>query len=174
MTSGAQTSAAECGLKLKAVDADDLTVISACMQDALMPRADMDFLKDDQRFVMVGARYRWESDVAGMGDAPEKSRSGERILTSLMIESVQQAQCRDLPANKQTPMVLLAITQDGDDSVVLTFAHGAEIRLTVASLSVKLADLCRPWTTKRCPEHRVADAAAEADAQLRAPEMAQS
>lgn len=47
--------------KIRAQDADDLKVVSALLQDALVPVADATFLKPEKRFVMVANRFMWES-----------------------------------------------------------------------------------------------------------------
>ncbi|CAN0498940.1 unnamed protein product, partial [Discosporangium mesarthrocarpum] len=48
-------------LKLGAVDADDLQVISAHMQDALVRVGDMKFQRTARRFVMMANRFNWTS-----------------------------------------------------------------------------------------------------------------
>src|SRR6516225_2266353 len=47
-------------LKLRAEDADDLAVISACLQDALVAVRDLAFVPEDRTFLMVANRFRWE------------------------------------------------------------------------------------------------------------------
>src|SRR5260221_2692745 len=49
-------------LKLSALDADDLAVISAAVQDALVADADCAYLKDESRFVLLLNRFPWEAD----------------------------------------------------------------------------------------------------------------
>jgi hypothetical protein len=49
------------GLKLRAEDDEDLGVISACLQDALIPLSDMEFLAAEMRFAFVANRFRWEN-----------------------------------------------------------------------------------------------------------------
>ncbi len=61
-------------LKLRAVDANDLAVIGACLQDALVPVQDMCFLADEHRFVMVANRFCWEKLEGPDGGAP-----GQRV-----------------------------------------------------------------------------------------------
>ena len=48
------------GLRLKAVDGDDLSVIAACLQDALIPLSEMAYLADEQRFLAAFTRFRRE------------------------------------------------------------------------------------------------------------------
>ena len=47
-------------LKLRAHDAEDLAVVSALLQDAIVPAKEMTFLADERRFVMVANRFMWE------------------------------------------------------------------------------------------------------------------
>src|SRR5437763_17207664 len=54
-------------LKLRAEDADDLAVISACLQDALVPVADLAYVPEDGTFLLVANRFRWEN---GLRPAP--------------------------------------------------------------------------------------------------------
>jgi hypothetical protein len=54
-------------LKLRAHDAEDLVPLAACLQDALVPLADVIYLKAEKRFVMVANRFMWER---GAQEAP--------------------------------------------------------------------------------------------------------
>src|SRR4029450_10962026 len=47
-------------LKIIARDAEDLAVVSACLQDALIPLNEMRYLPQERRFIMVANRFRWE------------------------------------------------------------------------------------------------------------------
>ncbi|MGY9006559.1 MAG: DUF2948 family protein, partial [Alphaproteobacteria bacterium] len=47
-------------LKLRAIDSDDLDVLGAFLQDALVPVCDMQFIPDERRFVLVANRFCWE------------------------------------------------------------------------------------------------------------------
>jgi len=47
-------------LKLRARDLDDMAVIAAMLQDAVVRPAEMTYLARDKRFVMVFSRFRWE------------------------------------------------------------------------------------------------------------------
>jgi hypothetical protein len=46
-------------IRLRAEDDEDLKIVSACLQDAILPIGDMGFLPDEKRFVMVVNRFRW-------------------------------------------------------------------------------------------------------------------
>ena len=58
-------------LQLRAVDADDLSILGAYLQDALVPVSDMCFLSAENRFVLVANRSRWEKLEAPDGDASQ-------------------------------------------------------------------------------------------------------
>ena len=56
-------------LKLRARDRGDLEVISALLQDALVPLVDVSYLPREKRFVLVANRFRWPEAERGT-DAP--------------------------------------------------------------------------------------------------------
>ena len=51
-------------LRLTARDADDLNVISAQMQDAVLRFADLDFNAKKRRFTLVANRFAWDDAQA--------------------------------------------------------------------------------------------------------------
>src|SRR6185369_94212 len=50
-------------LKLTALDADDLEVISAAVQDSLVAVRDCAFFAGERRFVLLLNRFCWEADA---------------------------------------------------------------------------------------------------------------
>ena len=71
-------------LKLRAEDADDLAVLSACLQDALVPVRDLAYVPDQKIFVFVANRFRWES---GLRPAPGDG-DRQRILCAVTFSAV--------------------------------------------------------------------------------------
>ena len=59
-------------LKLRVHDTEDLRALATCLQDALVPVADLAYLKAEKRFVMVANRFKWE-DGAQTTPAPESA-----------------------------------------------------------------------------------------------------
>ena len=47
-------------LRLRAEDAEDLAVISACLQDALVSVRDLAYDRAARNFMLVANRFRWE------------------------------------------------------------------------------------------------------------------
>ena len=64
-------------LKIIARDAEDLAVVSACLQDALIPLNEMRYLPQERRFIMVANRFRWERAAKG---SQEPAPEGRRIV----------------------------------------------------------------------------------------------
>jgi hypothetical protein len=68
---GGHVAPADKPLKLRAYDREDFAVVSAVLQDALVPTIDMAWLPDEQRFACVANRFRWERR-APAGDLPDQ------------------------------------------------------------------------------------------------------
>ncbi len=75
------------GLRLAARDPDDLAVIAGCLQDAIVPVADIAFVPEEQRFVMVANRFRWEEAQEGRSRA-----TYERVNCGVSFEGVERVQ----------------------------------------------------------------------------------
>ncbi len=69
-------------LKLSAADAEDLQVIAAICQDALVPVGEMAFLQDEQRFVLALNRFRWDQAPEGEAQPNPRRRQGRALLGS--------------------------------------------------------------------------------------------
>ena len=140
-------------LRLMAGDAEDLGVISACLQDAVAKLEDFTFLPNQRRFVFVGNRFVWE--------AVAKGRAGPfaRVRTGVHFDDVQSAKFQNLRTDAKDAVVeLLAIRfEPGDDAaggIVLDFAGGGAVRLEVESINAFLSDVSEPWRTRAKPEHK--------------------
>lgn len=141
------------GLKLRAADAEDLAVISAILQDALVTVAEMAYLPEESRFVLVANRFRWEPG--------ETRKDFERTLSGLCIDGVTAVHRRGFnPREGDRILALLAIHPDSEDqpkSLILEFAGGSSIWLEVGRIMCHLDDLGEPWPTRWRPKHPVAE-----------------
>jgi hypothetical protein len=144
------------GLKLRAADAEDLAVLSAILQDSLVTIGEMTYLPDENRFVLVANRFKWEPQAAPL---PAK---GERVLTGLCIDGVKAVSRRGFsPRDSDRILSLLAVHAEGEGetaSLILNFAGGSSVRLEVQQILCHLDDLGEPWPTRWRPKHPVADA----------------
>lgn len=143
-------------LRLKALDADDLQVISALIQDAVFPGTEMTFAAKDRRFAILLNRFRWE-DADG---ATQRRRDFERVQAVLAIEDVMTVQTQGV--TKGDPDTVLSILSvafeagaDGGGRVVMTLAGDGAIACDVEALEVVLRDVTRPYIapSRKAPDH---------------------
>ena len=136
-------------LRLKATDAEDLTVISSCLQDSLIPVSDMTFQRSESCFVMVANRFRWE-------EAQKRSARTaryERVHCGVRFDHVAAVRCRDLDRNQEDRSVSLLALEAGDGYIDLIFSDRGVIRLEVDRILCHLDDIDKPWPTRRKPNH---------------------
>jgi hypothetical protein len=141
-------------LKLIALDAEDLAIIAAHLQDAVLRIEDMVYLKADKRFALVVNRFDW-SHAAKTADADDsfvRKRSGVRF------EHVSGAQVQGLDLTRKDQVLsLLTLTfaarEEPHGTITLTFAGGGAVRLEVECIEAALSDLGAAWATSRKPEH---------------------
>jgi hypothetical protein len=143
--------AAEAPLRLRALDGDDLQVISALVQDAIFPITEMTWQPARRRLGFLLNRYRWEEDGR---------RSPERVQTLLVIDEVRGVASSGIDrADRTTILSLLSVTfeadADGAGHVLLTLAGDGAIRARVEALDVALKDVTRPYVAPsgRRPGH---------------------
>ncbi len=172
-------------LKLRARDPEDLRVLSACLQDALVPLSDIAFLKPDRRFVLVVNRFMWESapeaeelsaevaakaeaapgageDDARFEDAEGATPPYQRVNAGLTFDRVREARFRGFDARKRDEILNLLNIEAEPGAVTLSFSGGGAIRLEVAEILCHLEDLGQPWPTRWRPDHEDEAAASEA------------
>ena len=143
--------AAAGALKLRAEDAEDVSVISAVLQDALVTVSEMAWLPEERRFVLVANRFRWEPTDG----APR--RDFERTLSGLRLDGVTGVQRRGFsPRETERILVLLAIRAE-EGALMFEFAGGAAIRVEVEHILCHLDDLGEPWPTRWRPRHPIAE-----------------
>lgn len=134
-------------LRLQAQDGDDLAVISAQMQDAVLKLADISYNSKRRQFVLVVNRFAWDA-------APEKLRR----RSGLHFESVLSAKRFGFSnTGKDTILSLLAVTFEQTDApagiVTLAFSAGHSVRLEVECLDAVMADMGPAWPTDFQPDH---------------------
>jgi len=137
-------------LKLSALDADDLAVVSAHMQDAVLTGGDLAWLPRQRRLALVANRFDW---AEAEGGPPRRRRAG------LRIDRVERVGMSNFdPAAKDRVLSLLAILfHPGEPSpsgtIELVFSGGAGLRASVECIEVALEDLGPAWETRRVPSH---------------------
>jgi hypothetical protein len=146
-------------LKLIALDKDDLDVISAHLQDAILKVGDMAYLQRERRFAVILNRFDWEkAHASGNG----KRNTHERRQTALRFERVLKARLQNIRLEaKRDVLELLAIQFEPAETpagrVTLVFAGGGAVQLEVECIEAELKDLGPTWRTRNQPAHPTGD-----------------
>lgn len=140
-------------LHLLAFEDDDLAVLSANLQDALVRIADMAFLPNESRFALLCQRFDWV--------AAEKGRM-ERCQTGLHFDAVRKVSVQGFDQKRKDRVLnLLSITFEPTEApagvVLLTFSAGGAVRLDVDYIEAQMSDLDLRWKARRRPGHRLED-----------------
>ena len=142
-------------LKLAATDIEDLGILSAITQDALIHAEGMDYDPSSKKFHMVANRFCWEH-LLEEATAPKDL---SRIHTGLSFEHVEKAEYRGFDkSHKANPLSLMTI-QFQKPYVHLMFSDHQEIRLKVKKVNAKLRDLTNHWPADQAPWHPEIDEA---------------
>jgi hypothetical protein len=132
-------------LKLKAQDHEDIQVVSAVLQDAIVPLCDMAYQPEQNTFVLVAQRLRREAEGG----------EGERICSALTIKGVTAAQVLGIDqADHKMMLDLLAIMLEPSRTTLhLIFAGNGRVKLQVADWVAALEDFGEPWPAQCNPCH---------------------
>jgi hypothetical protein len=137
-------------LKLTALDAGDLDVVSAAVQDSLVAVRDCAFFAGERRFVLLLNRFRWEADATV--ETPYW-----RTHSALVFNEVDAVHHHGIPHEQPDRVLdLLSVALENDRAVVLRFAAGRTIRLEIGRLACHLGDVGEPWPTPWKPTHPAA------------------
>ena len=141
-------------IRLAAIDAEDLAVISAHVQDAVLKVGDLAYLPREQRFVVAMNRFIWET-------ADGTRKEFERRRAALTFDRVMGVKHSGIDRSRPDAILnLLAVNfepsgapEDPGGTVTLVFAGGGAVQLTVEVIEVRLADLGAAWATAAKPAH---------------------
>jgi hypothetical protein len=125
-------------LKLIALDADDLAVISAHVQDARVQPSDIVWRQDEKRLVVGINRLDWEPTLAG-------GTCSRRLIAALRFDRVLACKSRNIDLEApNAALELLGIEFHVSDppggSALLMFGHRGALRLDVECLECELTD----------------------------------
>ncbi|HLY44985.1 MAG TPA: DUF2948 family protein [Stellaceae bacterium] len=144
-------------LRLRAEDAEDLAVISACLQDALVSVGDLAYDRDARAFVLVANRFCWEGCERRAG----RGATFERTLCGVAFDEIDGVAYRGFQRSEHDRLLsLLAIRATpgapaAGMAIDLEFAGGATVRLSTAAIRCRARDFGEPWPTAWRPGHAV-------------------
>jgi hypothetical protein len=138
-------------LKLTALDVEDLAVISAHMQDAVLLAGDMKYFPRRRKFVVLANRFAWDAP-----DTPQRRRTGLHFDRVLSVKTLNMGHLE-----VDAVLSLLSVTFTELDApsgeVLLSFSDGATVRLAVECLECQMADLGPAWAAQGVPQHPLDD-----------------
>ncbi len=138
-------------LRLIALDAEDLAIVSAHVQDAVLKAQDINWMAKENRFVIAMNRFAWEEERG-------RRREHQRRRSALYFARVNNVKSTgiDRKAGGEVLSLLAVRFETGDapsGEIVLDFAGGATIRLAVECVEAQLNDLGPAWSTQHAPRH---------------------
>lgn len=152
-------------LRLRADDAEDLSVVSAQLQDAIVPIGDMAFLIPQKRFVMVANRFMWE--VGAVDDEVKSAEDGAeeigpvylRCNCGVRFEGVTSVSSQGVNLRDRGLILELLAIRWENGITELDFAGDAKLRLEMKRPICLIEDIGEPWPTTRRPSHEIEDGA---------------
>ena len=139
-------------LKLIARTVEDLRVVSAYLQDAIVNLNEIANLKKNKILLLQLNRFMWEDVEKGL------FRKNKRIRTILKFENVIKVKSRNINlAGKDKFLDFLTIETnqmtDNNYEMKILFAGGSIVKIISEIIEVTLDDQGDAWVTKNKPKH---------------------
>lgn len=137
-------------LSLTVEDPDDLAVVAACLQDALIPLVGIEYDPHAGDFRVIANRFCWECEADSDSKDPH-----HRVLAGITFHNVKNVLRKGFESCQQNELMnLLTIhAVPEENSLYLIFSGGSEIKVEIESLKCHLKDLEDPYPTSNRPEH---------------------
>ena len=140
-------------LKLLATSDEDLRVVAAHLQDAIVSVRDIANLKKNRIFLILLNRFMWEDVEKGV------FRKNKRIRTVLKFDNVTKVVSRGI-SQKKDPNFLDFLTietnllPDKSYEINLIFSGNSIIKIRSEVIEATLDDQGNPWESKIKPKHK--------------------
>ena len=139
-------------LKLLATSDEDLRIVAAHLQDAIVSIQDIASLKKNRIFLIQLNRFMWEDVEKGV------FRKNKRIRTILKFDNVISVLSKNISLEKNKNFLdFLTIESnlqiDKNYEIKLIFSGDAVIKIKTEVIDVTLDDQGNPWESKTEPRH---------------------
>ena len=139
-------------LKLLATSDEDLRVVAAHLQDAIVSTQDIISLKKNRIFLIQLNRFMWEDVEKGI------FRKNKRIRTVLKFDNVISVLSKNINTNESINFLdFLTIESnlltDNSYEIKLIFSGNTMIKIKAEVIDVTLDDQGAPWESKIQPKH---------------------
>lgn len=137
-------------LKMIIKDVEDLQIMAAHLQDALIPMMSLSYDPESKTFRALANRFCWEHG--------EVIHEGEplyhRTHTGLEVHQATKVLQKGFdPDSHQKSYNLLTVHDSQDGAIHLVFSGGAELRIEIDDIHLHVGDLEQPWPTRKKPKH---------------------
>ena len=142
-------------LALRAEDEADLKVLSALLQDAILPASEISHDPRRRQLALLVNRFRGED----ADQARAEGRDFERVRAVLIIGDVMAVATDGITRDADTVLELLAIgwqpQADGAGRLLLEFAGDGTLAVDVECINLDLRDVTRPYraVSGKAPSH---------------------
>ena len=139
-------------LKLIARTKDDLRVVSAHLQDAIVNISDIANLEKNKIFLMQLNRFMWEDVEKGV------FRKNKRIKSVLKFDNIVKVYSKNISQMEKSKFLdFLTIETiqmpDNNYEMKLIFSGNSMIKVISEVIDVTLDDQGEAWDTKSMPKH---------------------
>ena len=139
-------------LKLLATSDEDLRIVAAHLQDAIVSIQDIANLKKNRIFLIQLNRFMWEDVEKGV------FRKNKRIRTILKFDNVICALSKNINTKKDKNFldfltIESSLLPDKSYEIKLIFSGDAVIKIKTEVIDVTLDDQGNPWESKTEPRH---------------------
>lgn len=137
-------------LRLLAHDEEDLSILAAHLQDALLPLVSMVFEPKNATFTMLANRFCWEHPPIDHEEGPMY----HRVHSGICFKNVDKVHHRGFERTGKTRVLnLLTLQAQKNGAIHLVCSGDSEIRIETKKLHCHLGDLHHPWPTRKKPTH---------------------
>ena len=141
-------------LKLVAKTKDDISVLSAHLQDSIVNVSDIAKLEKNKILLIQLNRFMWEDVEKGV------FRKNKRIRTILKFENVLKVFSKNIDQTQKDKFldfltIETNLMPDNNYEMKIVFAGDSIIRIISEVIEVTLDDQGEAWDTKNMPKHKV-------------------
>ena len=139
-------------LKLLATSDEDLRIVAAHLQDAIVSIKDIANLKKNRIFLIQLNRFMWEDIEKGV------FRKNKRIRTVLKFDNVLSVRSKNINLKNDNNFldfltIECNVLPDKSYEIKLIFSGDSVIKIKSEVIDVTLNDQGAPWETKTQPKH---------------------
>ncbi len=137
------------GLKLRAIEPEDITILSAAVEGAITSPGEISYSQTSRTFTLTSSRFMWEKHKSAKPVA-------QRIRSGLFFADILSVKTSGIAQTPRTAvMELLSIScetgKDGTAEIKLNFANDPTLLLNAECINVTLTDVGDSWTVERVP-----------------------